>query len=81
MAWTEEDLCARMGAIRDQLIEAIEGHEREHHGGAICNANRVNAAAYLVHVIGFFHPQHMDAIAAQVYQQHERCKPDAHKVT
>lgn len=47
-AWAQE----RMGEARTIVFEVVERHERESHGGEMCEGGRANLIAWFAHSIG-----------------------------
>ncbi len=43
---------ASMSGVRDQIIAAMEDHERHAHHGEVCPANRASVVAYIAHSLG-----------------------------
>jgi hypothetical protein len=76
---SEQDLFLKAGmeAIRNQLIAALEAHDRREHQGTPCPGSRVNAVAYLAHCVGV-HSDNGDAMdnLHQLMFEYERDCPD-----
>ena len=65
----KQDLPLEMECVRDQLLAAIQRHEREEHDGELCGEERLKAAAFFAHCLGLEATKHNAILIVKLMRQ------------
>jgi hypothetical protein len=67
-----EETVKNMSSIRDQVLDYVDEHEQEAHGGAPCKLERCNVVAYLGHCLGLPLGS-IDTVATILHEYNTNC--------